>query len=113
MNINKAVQENKGRKEYTAHTYSTIQKIKFPDSTHSSLHMKKAYLDKKINSHNNTINKYKELVDEFSTGHSENKNKKTKLKKVVSKLESEYFSSANPKYEDKLKFKNRNKNNSR
>ena len=28
MNINKAVQENKGRKEYTAHTYSTIQKIK-------------------------------------------------------------------------------------
>ena len=28
MNINKAIQENKGRKEYTAHTYSTIQKIK-------------------------------------------------------------------------------------
>ena len=89
---------------------SLLNKIKFPDSTHSSLHMKKAYLDKKINSHNNTINKYKELVDEFSTGHSENKNKKTKLKKVVSKLESEYFSSANPKYGDKLKFKNRNKN---
>ena len=27
-NINKALQENKGKKEYTAHTYSTIQKIK-------------------------------------------------------------------------------------
>ena len=28
MNINRAVQENRGKKEYTAHTYSTIQKIK-------------------------------------------------------------------------------------
>ena len=27
-NINKAIQDNQGRKEYTAHTYSTIQKIK-------------------------------------------------------------------------------------
>ena len=28
ININRAVQENRGKKEYTAHTYSTIQKIK-------------------------------------------------------------------------------------
>ena len=28
MNINNAIQENRGKKEYTAHTYSTIQKIK-------------------------------------------------------------------------------------
>jgi hypothetical protein len=27
-NISKALQENKGKKEYTAHTYSTVQKIK-------------------------------------------------------------------------------------
>ena len=97
-------EKNKDKKD------SLLNKIKFPDSNHSSLHMKRAHLDKKIKSHNNTINKYKELVEEFSTGHSENKNKKTKLKKVVSKLESEYFSSVNPKYGDKLRFKNRNKN---
>ena len=28
MNINNAIQENRGKKEYTAHIYSTIQKIK-------------------------------------------------------------------------------------
>ena len=28
LNINKAIKENNGKKEYTAHTYSTIQKIK-------------------------------------------------------------------------------------
>ena len=30
-NINNAIQENRGKKEYTAHTYSTIQKIKNPN----------------------------------------------------------------------------------
>ena len=42
ININRAVQENRGKKEYTAHTYSTIQKIK-------NLNEKKKKKSKKLN----------------------------------------------------------------
>ena len=90
---------------------SKINKIKYPDSTDSSLHMKKiGYENNNIKSHNNTINKYRELIDEFNSEHSENKNKKNKFKKIVTKLENEYFSSAIQKYDEKTKIKNRNKN---
>ena len=44
MNINKAVQENKGKKEYTAHTYSTIQKIKNLNDKKKKKSKKKYYL---------------------------------------------------------------------
>ena len=44
MNINKAVQENRGRKEYTAHTYSTIQKIKNLNDKKKKKSKKKYYL---------------------------------------------------------------------
>ena len=84
-----------------------FNKLKFPETTHSSLHMRKKNLHNKLNSLNNTINKYKKLIDEFNP---ENKNKKKQLKKVFYELETEYFSSINPKFTEKLKLKNRNKN---
>ena len=92
---------------------SKANKIKCFDSTHSSLHMKKIYYDNKnIKTHNNTINKYKELINKFNSNNIKNNNiKKNKLKKVVSKLEIEYFNSINNKLDEKSKNKrNKNKN---
>ena len=40
---------------------------------------------------------------------SKDKNRKNKLKKSISKFQSEYFISSNKKIEEKLTFKNRNK----
>jgi hypothetical protein len=93
-----------------------INKIKLPESSHSLIFMKKTYFQKKNskthynkNENHNTKNKYKELIDEFNVGHSEGKKRKNKLKKAISKFESEYFISSNKKIEEKLIFKNRNK----
>ena len=91
---------------------SKLNKFNFYDGNNSLLHMKKIYFkNKKIKSHNNTINKYKELIKEYNTGIYENK--KNKIKKVISKLEieNEYFNSVIQKYDQKTKIKNRNKNN--
>ena len=89
---------------------SKLNKMKYPDSTRSSFNMKKiTYKNNKIKSNNNTINKYKELIDEFNSGFSENKSK-NKFKKNVIKLENEYFNSVIQKYSEKAKIKNRNKN---
>ena len=92
-----------------------INKIKLPESSHSLIYMKKTYFQNKNSkthynkNENHTINKYKELIDEFKIGQSESKNRKSKLKKTISKFESEYFISSNKKIEEKLSFKNRNK----
>ena len=93
-----------------------IKKIKLPESNHSLIYMKKTYFKNKNskthynkNENHNTINKYKELIDEFNVGHSEGKNRKNKLKKTISKFESEYYISSNKKIEEKLILKNGNK----
>ena len=93
-----------------------LNKIKLQESSHSLLHMKKKYFEtKNIKSYNkneyktyNTINKYKDLLDEFKVDHSEHKNKKNKFNNFVN-LGNEYFS-INHKIEEKIKFKKRNKN---
>ena len=116
-NINsefKKIKENKSNYILTENNHerkdSKLNKVKYPDSTHSSLNMKKiSYENNNIKSNNNTINKYKELIDEFNCGFSENKSK-NKFKKNVTKLENEYFSSVIQKYSEKAKIKNRNKN---
>ena len=91
-------------------------KIKLPEPSQSLIYMKKTYFQNKNskthynkNENHNTINKYKELINEFNVGHSEGKNRKNKLKKSISKFQSEYFISSNKKIEEKLTFKNRNK----
>ena len=110
-NINHMLTDNKQDKNDL-----NINKIKLPESSHSLIYMKKTYFQNKNskthynkNENHNTINKYKELIDEFSVGHSEGKNRKNKLKKTISKFQSEYFISSNKKIEEKLIFKNRNK----
>ena len=84
-------------------------KIKLPEPSQSLIYMKKTYFQNKNskthynkNENHNTINKYKELINEFNVGHSEGKNRKNKLKKSISKFQSEYFISSNKKIEEKL-----------
>ena len=89
---------------------SKFNKIKFPESTRFSIHIKKIIFNenKNIKSNNTTINKYKGLIDEFKLVNSENKTKKNKLKKMASKLENEYFISVNQRLGEKNKIRNRN-----
>ena len=90
---------------------SNFIKIKFPDTINSSLHIKKMLLNENnnIKSYNSTINKYKGLIDEFKLVNSENRTNNNKLNKIVSQLESEYFSSVNFKIDEKKRIRNRNK----
>ena len=74
-----------------------FNKNKFLDSTHFSMNINNK---NKISQNNNSINKYKELINEFNPGSSENKNLNS-----FSKLEKDYFNSYK-----KYGPKNRNKN---